>query len=404
MLPSRLAVKIANIEAFLMSYVFREPVKLRFWGGERTIIKRDAMLVKVSTDAGLAGYGPGPASEQAEREINESVRGRLVGQEVSQWPELREAAGAAEIALLDLAGKAEGRAVSELLGGRVRDRIRLYGSAGMYMSPQQYAEEAAGVAALGFKAYKMRPGIGPVDDLETVRLMRKAVGPGVELMVDAHTWWRMGDRSYSYDTVRQLYRDMAAYKPAWLEEPLPPEDHDAYRRLHPDALFPLATGEHEHSIEGFLDLITTGAADYIQSDVCCQSGFALGQKIFDAVAEHKLRYAFHSWGTHLEVLAAAHLGITRPESVVAWLEFPCYSAPRRVGMYPFPLAEEILAEPLAIQQGELLVPRKPGLGSRVDETVVHRYPYKPGPWSFFRLESPAETYAVISDHSVKWVG
>jgi len=250
----------------------------------------------------------------------------------------------------------------------------------------------------------MRPGIGPQNDLETVRLMRKAVGPVMDLMIDAHTWWRMGDRSYSYDTVRQLYRDMAAHKPAWLEEPPPPEDHDSYRRLHHDAPFPLATGEHEHTIESFLDLITTGAADFIQSDVCCQGGFALGQKIFDAVAQHQLQYAFHSWGTHLEVLAAAHLGITRPDSVVAWLEFPCYSAPGRVGMYPFPLAEEILAEPLNIQHGELTVPRRPGLGLRVDETVVHRYPYKPGPWSFFRLDSPAETYAVISDHSVKWVG
>ncbi|HYM12070.1 MAG TPA: mandelate racemase/muconate lactonizing enzyme family protein [Bryobacterales bacterium] len=395
-------MKITNVEAFLMSYVFPEPLKLQFWGGERTILKRDAMLVKISTDAGLVGYGPGPASERAQQEITNSARARLAGQDPARWRELREAAGEAEIALLDLAGKAEGRPVSELLGGRVRDRIRLYGSGGMYMPPEQYAEEAAGIAALGFSAYKMRPGIGPEGDLEAVRRMRQAVGPEVKLMVDAHTWWRMGDRSYSYDTVRQLCRDMAPYHPAWLEEPLPPEDHDAYRRLKHDAPFPLATGEHEHTLEGFLDLITTHAADYIQSDVCCQGGFAMGEKIFDAVAKHGLQFVFHSWGTQLEVLAAAQLGITRPESVVAWLEFPCHRRPGRAGMYPFPLAEEILAEPLPITRGELLVPKRPGLGLRVDETVVHRYPYQPGPWSFFRLESPPETLAVVGDHSVKW--
>ena len=87
-------------------------------------------------------------------------------------------------------------AVANSPGGRVRDRIRLYGSAGMYMPPGRYAEEAAAIAQLGFRAYKMRPALGPEKDLETVRLMREAVGPTFDLMVDAHTWWRMGDRSY----------------------------------------------------------------------------------------------------------------------------------------------------------------------------------------------------------------
>jgi L-alanine-DL-glutamate epimerase-like enolase superfamily enzyme len=396
-------MRITKVEAFLMSYVLPEPLKLRFWGGERTILKRDAMLVKISTDSGLTGYGPGPGAEPAQREVAENVRPRLVGQDPAEWPDLRGIAGVAEIALLDLAGKAEGRPVSELIGGRVRDRIRLYGSGGMYMPPEQYAEEAAAVASLGFPAYKMRPGIGPEQDLEAVARMRRAVGTEVGLMIDAHTWWRMGDRCYSFETIRGLYRDMAAYNPVWLEEPLPPEDHDAYRRLRADACFPLASGEHEHTLEGFLDLITTHAVDYVQADVCCQGGFAMGQRIFDACAAHGVQFAFHSWGTQLEVLAAAHLGITREESVVPWLEFPCHSRGKRPGMYRFDLAEDILDEPLLIERGELVVPRTPGLGLRVDETVVHRYPYHAGPWSYFRLESPPETYAVVSDHSVKFV-
>src|SRR5713226_2727618 len=171
---------ITEVDAFLMSYVFREPPRLKFWGGERTILKRDAMLVRLGTDEGLVGYGPGPATEGAQRESGGEVRDRVVGREGSEWRELGGLAGAAEIALLDLAGKAEGCAVSELMGGRVRDRIRLYGSAGMYMSPAEYAEEAAAVAALGFSAYKMRPGIGPEGDLAAVAQLRRAVGPEVE--------------------------------------------------------------------------------------------------------------------------------------------------------------------------------------------------------------------------------
>jgi hypothetical protein len=73
-------------------------------------------------------------------------------------------------------------------------------------------------------------------------------------------------------------------------------------------------------------------------------------------------------------------------------------------MYPWPLAAEILREPLAIAEGELIIPSGPGLGVDVDESVVERYPWVPGPWSYFTLESPQETFAVTSDHSVKWTG
>jgi len=317
-------------------------------------------------------------------------------------PELAKVYCAVEIALYDLAGKAKGVPVSELLGGRVRDSIRLYGSAGMYMPAEGYAAEAQAIAELGFRAYKMRPAGGPEKDLETVRLMRKTVGPDFDLMVDAHTWWRMGDSSYSPATVEQLARDMAAYHIAWLEEPLPPDDHAAYLELKEKDLVPLASGEHEPNEERYLDLILTQAVEYVQMDVCCQGGYSLGRRLFAEIARQGLTFAFHSWGTALEVMAAAHLGICWPQLVVEWLEYPCYSSPGRVGMYPFPLAAEILTEPLQLERGDLIVPRAPGLGVTVDERVVERYPWIPGPWSLFRTDSPAETRAVTSDHSVPW--
>jgi L-alanine-DL-glutamate epimerase-like enolase superfamily enzyme len=335
----------------------------------------------------------------------------LVGKDPRKWPEFAFVGNpettktyhAVEVALIDLAARYEGCAVSELIGGRKRDRIKLYGSAGMYMAPARFAEEAAAIAAMGFTAYKMRPALGPERDLETVRLMREAVGADVGLMIDAHSWWRMGDSNYSPETVTQLAREMSKYSPTWLEEPLPPTDHDGYRRLRATKSVPIATGEHEQEEAGFRDLIDTGAADYIQMDVCCQGGFAMGRRVFAEVAKKKLRFAFHSWGTTLEVLAAAQLGICWPADVVEWLEYPCYSNSGRAGMYPFPLSDEILREPLSIEDGDLVVPKGPGLGVDVDERVIAKYPFIPGPWSFFRLDSPAETVAVTGDHSVKWV-
>lgn len=103
-------------------------------------------------------------------------------------------------------------------------------------------------------------------------------------------------------------------------------------------------------------------------------------------------------------MAAAQIGICWPETVVEWLEYPCYTEAGRQFMYPFPLAAEMLKEPLQIADGNLVVPTGPGLGVTVDEGVIARYPWIPGPWSFFSLISPPETFAVTSDHSVKWTG
>ena len=409
-------MKIASVRSYLLSYPFAEPIRLPFWGGERTIVKRDAMFIRVETDTGLVGYAPGAGHERAQREIEETIGPFLTGRILADTDALRvqflELHGAGielaktycsvEIALYDLAAQVRGVPVSELLGGRVRDNIRLYGSAGMYMPPEAYAAEAAAVAALGFRAYKMRPAMGPEQDLEAVRLMRQAVGPDFDLMVDAHTWWRMGDRNYSLETVEQLARSMAEYDIAWLEEPLPPDDHTAYQQLREKDIVPLAAGEHEPDEERYLDLIVTQAVDYVQMDVCCQGGYTQGRRILAEIWRQDLSFAFHSWGTALEVIAAAHLGICWHAHVAAWLEYPCYSSPGRAGMYPFPLAAEILTEPLQIDHGDLIVPRKAGLGVRVDESVVERYPWIPGPWSYFRTDAPAETRAVTSDHSVKW--
>src|SRR6266404_1049908 len=409
-------MQISSVRVHLLSYALPQPVHLTYHGGERTILERDAMLIRVEADNGLVGYAPGQGSERAKEGIESVIASFLEGRTLTDPDALRvqflEASGrqldlqklycAVEIALYDLLGKAKGVPMSELLGGRVRDRIRLYGSAGMYMDPMGYAEEAAAVAGLGFGAYKMRPGRGPEQDVEAVRLMRKAVGPDFDLMVDAHTWWRMGDRSYSAETVDQVAAAIAAYDPAWLEEPLPPDDHPAYRILREKDYLPIAGGEHEPSEERYLDLILSGSVDYVQMDVCCQGGFTMGRRLFSEITHEGLRFAFHSWGTDLEVMAAAHVGVCWPETVVEWLECPVYTNARVKSMYEFPLASEILKDPLPIERGELIVPREPGLGVRVDESVIERYPWIPGPWSFFRLESPAETWAVTADHSVKF--
>ena len=404
-------MKISSVRAYLLSYPFDAPIHLRFHGGERTILKRDAMFIRVATDNGLVGYAPGPGSERARQIVDTAIAPFLINRTLAdpdalrvqfmQGPgtdaDLAKTYCSVEIALYDIAGKAQGLPVSEFIGGRVRDRIRLYASAGMYLPPEACAAEAAAIANLGFTAYKLRTALGAERDLDTVRQLRVTLGPDFDLMVDAHTWWRMGESNYSLDTIEQLAGEMSAYDIAWLEEPLPPEDHSGYLRLKEKDLVPLAAGEHEPGEESFLDLIRTQAVDYVQMDVCLQGGYAMGRRLFSEVARSGLRFAFHSSGTALEVVAAAHLGVCWPKMVVEWLEYPCYSSPDRAGMYPFPLAAEILNEPLEVDRGQLTVPRTAGLGVTVDESVVERYPWIPGPWSYFHTDSPAVSRPVTAD-------
>jgi len=407
---------IRKVECFLLSCALPEPLVLPYFGGERRILKRDAMLIRVETDKGIVGYAPGPATEKAKRAIETVVAPFLTGRALTDPDALRvpfvegpgrdwavlKAYCAVEIALFDIIGKASGAPVSELIGGRLRDRIRLYGSAGMYMPPTQYAEEAHAISELGFRAYKMRAGIGPEDDLATVRLMRAAVGPDFDLMVDAHSWWRMGDRNYVAATIDHLAEELARYNVAWLEEPLPPEDHEAYQRLKQLDFVPIAAGEHEPTEYSFMDLIFTESVDYVQMDVVSQGGFHTARRLLAEVAHAGLRFAFHSWGTALEVIVAAQLGVCWPDMVVEWLEYPCYSTTTRVGMYPFPLAAEILKDEVEIAQGDLVVPSRPGLGVEIDERVIDKYPWIPGPWSTWAFEGPGRVRGLFSDPSEKW--
>ena len=403
-------MRITDLQAFLLSCPLPEPLVMPFYGGVRTILKRDALLIKVSTDGGMVGYGSGPASASAAALINGPIRDLVCDQDPSTPPELRDqvlagsteelalAYSGVEIALYDLLGKMENCPVYELLGGRARDRIRLYGSAGMYQSPSAYAEEAAAIAALGFKAYKMRPALSPEEDLEAVRLMREAVGPEVGIMVDAHAWWRMGDLSYSSQQICELAGAMGGYDITWLEEPLPPEDRQAYLNLRQAVPVPLAAGEHESSLDGFLDLIHQGAVDIVQADVSHHGGYATVKRVIEACVDHGRSFAFHNWGTLLEALASAHLGVCFTAEQCAWLEYPWYSHRGQDIMYPYPLADEILREPLRMENGDLLIPDGAGLGIEIDESVIERYPYVPGPWSIFRQTSPPKEVFLSGDH------
>lgn len=408
-------MRLTNVTAHTLSSPIDPPQDRHFAGGVRRLLKRDFVLVVVETADGEVGVAPGGASSSAMREyfegasqddfasvIEEVVAPEVTGDPIEDPAEIHERIAAAglpemlesqavsvvDVAYHDILGKRRGAPVYDLLAdGDVTTRMPLYASAGMYMPPEGYADQAAAIRDRGFKGYKYRPGLGYEDDLRTIRLVREAVGDDVEIMVDAHTWWKMGDASYSFDQLVDLVTEMEAFDPYWLEEPVPPSDYDAYRNLAAEVDVTLAGGESEESPEGLVELAETGAVGFLQGDVRHHRGYTGCWEVVEHCRGTDVTFLPHNFGTHLGLVANAHLAAATP--LEGYLEYPVFGDDT-AGMYPFPLAEEILVDDIDVEDGYFEVPDGPGLGVEVDFDVVEKYPHVEGPWTEFLDEDQVE--------------
>ena len=173
--------------------------------------------------------------------------------------------------------------VSELIGGRVRDRIRLYGSAGMYMPPEKYAEEAHAIARARLSRVQDAAGHGARKGSGDREIDAGRGGPGLRSH-GGRAYLVANGRPQLFDGNRRASgaSNSREYNIAWLEEPMPPDDHEAYRRLKELDYVPLASGEHEPTEDRYMDLILTESVDYVQMDVVCQGGYPTARRLFGA--------------------------------------------------------------------------------------------------------------------------
>ena len=406
-------MRISDVSAHTLSSPIDPPQERHFLGGTRRLLKRDVVLVIVETADGAVGYAPAGASSSAMREyfddashsdfaglLEEEVAPHVLGEAIETAADLHalvekadlpaflesQAVAPLDVAFHDLLGKERGAPVYDLLadGGDVTTELPLYASAGMYMEPEGYAGQAKAIQDRGFRGYKYRPGLGIEEDLRTLQLIREAVGPEMDVMIDAHTWWKLREHSYSFEEVVDLVNRMAEYDPYWLEEPVEPADYDAYRRLADAVEVPLAGGESEETPDGLVALAETGAVSFLQGDVRHHRGFTGCWAAVQFCLGRDVTFVPHQFGTNLGQVANAHLTAAAPESEL--LEYPVFGDDT-AGMYPFPLAEEILVEPLDIEDGTLTVPDGPGLGVEVNMDVLERYPHIEGPWTEFHYEA-----------------
>ncbi len=347
---------------------------------------RNWVFVRIQTDEGLVGTGEASLEGRAETmvaAIGELAR-YLVGKNplriTDHWqamyrhafwrggPVLNSAISGVEQALWDIFGKSVGLPVWQLLGGACRDRIRVYANGPHGETAEELAESAAVLKERGYSAMKLAP-FGPTKPLDGVAEIRRmarvmeavrdAVGPDVDLAVDAHG--RLSP-AMAIEMARAI-RDVGIF---FFEEPCLPENPRTMATVARECGIPVATGERLFTKWGFREAMELEAAVLWQPDLAHCGGIAEARQIA-AMAE--VRYAGiapHNPLSPVNMRASLHLDAAIPNFVIQ--EWVSDDPPWR---------DEILVHPVVIRDGWAELPTEPGLGTDLDLDVCRAHPYRP---------------------------
>ena len=273
-----------------------------------------------------------------------------------------------EIACWDIMGQSLGKPVYQLLGGAVRDRIKAYAN-GWYTverTPHEFNQAAKRVIEKGYRALKLDPfgaGFYELDRAEKskavalVEAVRDAVGPDSEILVEMHG-------RFNPATAVEIARELEPFKPSWIEEPVPPENLAALKKVAEKVSIPVATGERLHTRYDYRTLFELQAADIIQPDIT-QFGGLLETKKLAAWAEiYYVLVAPHNVGGPVSTAAALHFAASTPNFKIqehfndfteSWVKTAAPGNPEVV-------------------DGYFALPQGPGLGVKLNLDVVREHP------------------------------
>ncbi len=342
---------------------------------------RDALLVKIETNAGHVGWGESSPISGARATIDKFLAPRLIGQNPMEYRKLWRslwgpnfgnglATGAVEMAINDIRGKALGMPVAEVFGGRFREKIPVYVSALDYVEgipiEKWYPMRAEKMVKQGHRAIKMRLGRYPVArEIKVVQTIRKVVGPDVKLMAD-------GNGAYTMGNALKMAHYLRTYDFEFLEEPMPQRSNNypGYAKLREKMPLPLAGGEALDSREAAKALIDRQAFDIIQPDASLCGG--IGEVVFISELANLsgVRCYPHCWGADIVIAATVQ--------TLALVPDPHFGLPTDMPYLELDQSENPWREGLAkgqieVKDGYVTVPRRPGLGIEVDEKLVRKY-------------------------------
>jgi D-galactarolactone cycloisomerase len=351
-----------------------------FCYSQKWFTHRTALLVKVTTDEEVTGWGevfchdaPAAMAALIEKTYKPLIVGKnpldiaVIWELLYNWTKDYGQKGISvaalsgiDIALWDILGKVTNQPVYQLLGGAFRSQILGYAT-GLYGVDDPdlasyLVEEVARYAAQGFQAIKMKVGFGLQEDICRVRQVREAINDSVQLMVDAN-------HAYDAASAIRLGRSLEGCNIAWFEEPVSPEDLEGYQAVRAALAIPIAGGEAEFTRYGFRHLITAGAVDIVQPDLCLTGGLSEGRKIADLARTWHIRCLPHVWGTTVALAASLHFMAALPDTPPS-----LHPAPMLVELdqTEHPL-RHITTEPIPVVAGHVQVPQDPGLGIEVEE-------------------------------------
>lgn len=388
-------MEIRAVETFILRHPLNDQT---FLSSQAVFSQRNSLLVRVETDSGLVGWGEGGQygpPEPVAATVQHVLKPRLVGQDPLAidvlWEQMYaftrdfgrsstpiEAISAVDIALWDIAGQALGQPIWKLLGGRHRDRLRLYATGfyytlgdleanGLPAAIDRARREAEAYIGAGFQAMKMKTGLlRPQEDLARVEAIRSVIGRETQLMVDAN-------HAYSTHTALQFGRALEEQQVHWFEEPVVPEDMEGYKQLTRALSVAIAGGECLYTRYGFRDWLAERALDIMQPDLCVAGGISEVRKIATLGTTYQVPCFPHVWGSGIAVAAAAHLLAAIPPCPPTYSPIPGINDPMlEYDRTPNPLRDELVSG-LQVADGWLAVPDAAGLGVDVNEDVVCRY-------------------------------
>ncbi|WP_306119091.1 MULTISPECIES: mandelate racemase/muconate lactonizing enzyme family protein [unclassified Roseitalea] len=349
----------------------------------RTDSSQDTLLVRVDTDAGVTGWGEVDGCPWVAKAIIDApmshtlvtgLRNLLVGEDPMDverlWTKMYEgtlyygregaviqAMAGVDLALWDIKGKALDQPVWRLLGGRYRDRLRVYSSNMFQFTAEETADRLRKAKDEGFTAVKFgwEPfGRDAATDCAYLEALRKAGGDDYDIMVDVGLIW-------DAPTTIQRARLFEPYDLTWIEEPMHPDNLAGYKKVSDNIVQRLAAGEEECTQRGFARLIEEGGIGLAQIDLT-RCGLTQAMKIADHAAQKGVMVANHNFTTDLNTAASLTFLAAVPNALM--LEY-CVE--------PSEISRNLARKPFRQHDGYMAVPEEPGLGFEPNFETIETY-------------------------------
>ena len=385
-------MKITRITSHVLGYDLPETLGY----SQQYYTKRTAHLVEVETDEGITGwgecFGAGNIALANKGIVQQVIQPMVLGMDPLDrdviWHKVYnlmrdhgqkgmplQSLSGVDIALWDIAGKVAGLPLYKMIGGAHRDKIDVYGYGMMLRTESfdslvaRFTDEAAAIKGMGFKATKMKVGLGPRDDVRLIEAVRRGVGDDYRFMIDANHAYTTHDAFY-------VGRAMEEFEPYWFEEPVAPEDLDGYRELRQGLRVNISGGEAEFNRWGWRALLESRGLDIAQPEVCALGGISEYLRVLALCHAHFTPVVNHVWGSAVAVATNMHLLAAMPPlpgGLHPWepmLEFDTTHNSFRDDLLTTPL--DIKGQ-VAANNGTVALPMGPGIGVTPDRDFVRKF-------------------------------